>query len=494
MKTWKQKQPRLDRIPALSKLGVAWLERKRLVVLGVLLAALAALGAILWLPCWNPPPAIPIPQHLAQLEPQLKAYIEEKTAWVKAGQRDAQRHATLGLIYAANDLWREARVAFLNSIQLNPHEPLAYLYEAISCLEMEEREEGVARLRQLCSQFPQFAAGFYRLGDALARQGAYAEAGQAFQRLVELAPGEWRGFSRLGECKMHGGNMAEAVAFMENGVRLAPQEKLAHHLLGQAYQRIGRTNEATREMRLGLEASHYPMADAWSIDAYRHMKLLQDQIDMAREFTLAGQPWEAVAMLSAALQFNPTNVSLLNNLGIALNQAGQPAQAKELLARALRVDARYVPCLVAISASCLALGQTQEAMEHANRALALNPQVPYPHISKANILLALERDSDALKELEAALRCDPKNAALELEQGDICLRNMDRPLDALDHYRRAIALDPALVGALERLVQLERELGHVSEANKYSEELRKFNLDNERSKSSGAKGLWKGRR
>jgi tetratricopeptide (TPR) repeat protein len=141
----------------------------------------------------TPLPEVPTPSDLSKLEPQLREYVEEKVKWVRAAPRDARRQATLGLVYAANSLWPEARLAFRNAVQLNPKEPLAHLYAAVSTQETGDFDEALNLYRQLTLQFPNFAPGFYRLGEALLRAGAVAEAETAFRQLITLAPQEWRG-------------------------------------------------------------------------------------------------------------------------------------------------------------------------------------------------------------------------------------------------------------------------------------------------------------
>lgn len=449
----------------------AWSRHLWWPVLGLLLV----IGGLVLYPHFAKPLLpVPVPKDLAKLEPQLRSYLEGKIAWVRAAPRVASRHSTLGLVYAANGLWPEARVAFQNAVRLDPSEPLAYLYAAVSYQELGVTDEAIKRFRELSVRFPDFAPAFYRLGDALARAGAFDEAATAYQRLIQLAPSEWRGFAGLGECRLRQGKAPEAASLLEKAVQLGPREKLAHHLLGQAWQRLGRTNEAARELRLGLDAQHYPMPDAWSVQAPQHMKLIQDQIDMAREYTEAGKADRAIQILSEALSYSPTNLSLLSNLGIALNQAGQPQQAKSVLLKALNLDPRYLPVQIALSVACLALDQKQEALDHANRAVESGSNSAFPHVCKANVLLALERDADAVAELEAALRCDPGNPQLSVELGDICLRNLNRLDEALKHYRRANEQAPTSVPVLLRLAEVQFALGQTNQARAVLDQARQL--------------------
>ena len=409
----------------------------------VLAAALVGLGGLaLFLQFGKPLLPIPTPPDLERLEPQLQAYVREHIAAVRRTPRQARSHATLGLVYAANGLWASARSAFENAVRLDPREPLAHLYLAIAKQEIGEQEPALEDLRRLAAQFPDFAPGQYRLGEALLRVGAVPGAEQCFLRLTALAPREWRGFAGLGEVKLRQGKAAEAAALLENAIKLDAGAKSAHHMLGQAYQRLGRTEEAQRELRLGLDATSYPMPDAWSVEAAGHMKLLRDLVEMAKEYTDGGAPAKAVSVLESVLPYHTNNLGLLNNLAIAYNQSGQPQKALSLLERALSLDDRYVPGRLALSATCLALGRNAEALDHAIRAATLAPRNVQPLVAKANALLALERDSDALAALVDASALDPQNAQLHVEMGDICLFNLERPAEAITHFRKATGLAP----------------------------------------------------
>ena len=114
---------------------------------------------------------------------------------------------------------------------------------------------------------------------------------------------------------------------------------MAHHLLGLAYRGLNRPEEAQRELRAGLNALHYPMPDAWSATAAQHMALLQNQIEIADEYSAAGQPKKAVKILENALAWHPDNLAVINNLAAAYNHAGQPQKARDILLKAIQMTA-----------------------------------------------------------------------------------------------------------------------------------------------------------
>ncbi len=409
--------------------------------------------------------SIPVPADLDRLDPQLRAYLREKLNWAREKPRDANRQAILGLVYAANSLWQPAREAFRNAARLDAAQPLAQMYIAVATQELGDLVGAIKLYRELTLRFRDFAPGYYRLGDALLRAGEVAEAESAFGRLVTLAPQEWRGYAGLGEIKLRRGEYAEAAKQLEHAIRLAPDEKIAHHLLGLAYRGLGRTEDAAIELSRGLNAEHYPMPDAWSATAPQHMKLLPDLFDMARQNTAAGQPAKAVEILEGALTFHPGDIGVMNHLAAAYDQSGQPQKGRDLLLEVIQKDNRNLPAYVALSYNCTALGVYDDAISYASRAVELATNNAQAHLAKANALLAAERDSEALAALESAFLCDPKNADIQMTMGDVCLQNLDRPNEAMNHYQSAVELDPALVSGYVRIAQLNIEQGEYNQAH-----------------------------
>lgn len=409
---------------------------------------------------------IPVPADLERLDPQLRAYLWQKLDWVREKPRHADRHATLGIVYAANGLWKEAKDAFGNAAHLDPNQPLAYMYVAVADQELGSLKEAIGGYRDLTVRFPDFAPGYYRLGDASLRAGEVKEAEFALQRLIALAPQEWRGYAGLGDAKLRKGQYAEAIQELEKAIRMAPEEKIPHHLLGLAYRRVGRTQEAELELGRGLNAEHYPMPDAWGATAAQHMKLLPDLFTMARQYSEAGKPEKAIEILEEAFVYHPEEIGVMNHLATAYNQGGQPKKSRDLLLKVIRKDNQNLSAYVALAECCTALEEYEQAISYASRATDLSTNSVLAYLAKANALLGAERDSEALAALELAFRCDPTNAELQMTMGDVCLQNLDRPKEAIEHYQFAVRLKPELASAHLRIGQLNIEQGNYEEARR----------------------------
>ena len=58
--------------------------------------------------------------------------------------------------------------------------------------------------------------------------------------------------------------------------------------------------------------------------------------------------------------------------------------------------------------------------------------------------------------------------------GDVCLQNLDQPVDALKHYRAAITLDPSFVSGHVRIAELEIERGEAGIAREEIEMIKRL--------------------
>jgi eukaryotic-like serine/threonine-protein kinase len=406
-------------------------------------------------------PLLPVarPAQSATLDPQVRAYVEHMASLVEADPRHPAKRATLGLAYAANELWAEARQTFLDAARLDPDQPLAPLYAAVAREELGDLAGAMPEFRLLTEQYPAFAPGWYRLGDSALRTGDLPLAETAFNNLVRLAPTEWRGPAGLGEVRLRQGQPNEAIRWLEQARGLDPAARGGVYLLGQAYRAVGRTNEARLAVALGGNDFRQPMPDPWSEQAPRHMRRLPDQLAQAEELANQGRPDLGVALLQQAHQFHPNHPGLTVQLAVALNRAGQPAQALPLLDRVLQSDPKSIAARIARSHALAQLGQGQAALTEAQAATALDPKLAQAHLAVANALLAREMDQEAVESLRTAAACDPRNGEIQLEIGTVLWRNLADPAGAHAHFLQAVELAPALPRAMVQLGLLQLALG-----------------------------------
>ncbi len=419
----------------------------------------------------SPPPPLVRPAAGVTLDSQVRGYLDELISEVERYPSDPDRRKNLGLAYAANGLWSEARETFLGLKSMVPQQPLAPMYAAVALQELSDEAGAWREFLQVTSNFPAFAPGWYRVGEAALRRGDHPKVEQAFERLMALAPREWRGPAGLGELRLSQGRLEEAQLLLEKAIHMDFSAKPAHYLLGQVYRNLGRTNEAQLALDLGSGENRLPMPDEWSEEAPSHMRLLPDQLAQAEELSERGQPEQAVQLLRRALPFHGEQPELLNGLAIASNRAGQSIEALGYVNRALQADPKSVAALVTRALVQARLGRFDAGRMDAEEALRLAPCLTQAHLAMAELWLSQDADRKAISALEDALRCDPKNADIHVEIGDILWHNLGEKGSAMKHYRSAVSIHPAHAHAWSCLGQLQWETGDSIAARQTHEQL-----------------------
>jgi tetratricopeptide (TPR) repeat protein len=207
--------------------------------------------------------------------------------------------------------------------------------------------------------------------------------------------------------------------------------------------------------------------------------------------------------------------------GWAFLQAGDLRSAERELGAALKVEPAFYPAETSLGYVELARKEPRAALAHFDRALELSPQQRdvSTFIGRGEALLVLNRDVDALAAFEAAIAVDPTQTDLArrvevlrfrtVEQGIARARDAARAgrLDdatqaylsviasspespflyrelgaverkkgsddlALEHFRKAVSLEPADAASLAQIGEILEERGEFDEAAKaFSESL-----------------------
>ncbi len=93
-------------------------------------------------------------------------------------------------------------------------------------------------------------------------------------------------------------------------------------------------------------------------------------------FVAKAQPEDALGAYRRALDINPSNVDVLNNIGNALTRLNRIGEALEYLRRALTLDPSYPDAHYNLAHALVAGGQLPEAVAHYRTALTLRPDWP----------------------------------------------------------------------------------------------------------------------
>lgn len=419
-------------------------------------------------------PVVPPPG--GDLDPAVERLIEEHLAAARKSPGAARSHATLGLVYEANELWPEAAASFELAERLDPHEPLWTLHRATALRSAGDAQGSLALLRQVADELPGLAAAQHRLGDALLAAGAVSEARARFERASTLAPDRPEGLAGLGAAELAAGDARAAASALERALTLDPSYRSAHYLLGLAYRELGRDEEARSELALGVEGRARYLPDPLAGELRRYAVARTTRLQQALLALEAGKPERAAKILEALRQEQPDDVTVLNDLAIALQRTGQLEPAFQLLERAKDLDPGVLSTWINLAALLLDQGMTARALEHAERALALAPDSGKAHLTRARVLLRAGRPEEARAELVQSLRLDPRGteALALLAHTSLALGRLE---EARAHYASLARVAPADPAARVGLADVALRSGDRAQARRELAEARRIAPD-----------------
>ena len=335
--------------------------------------------------------------ELPDLSGQPPALVDHLRQADRAARRDptsAESVGALGMAYHADTFTKHAARCYQLAVAASPddwrwHYYLALLEEAAG--ETDAVAETLGRVLELR---PTLAVGWWRLGNALWKKGAYRDAEEAYGKAVALdrassnraenpttSPPGSRTLALAAYASYGLARVAveqddlEAAREILEGLTLAePRFGAGHRLLGSVYHQLGLPREAETSIARASKCGHYlPPADSM-IDVVvrqsRHSGLLLKQLIIAARSKNAR--W-AEYLARRAVEVNNADTGAVAELGLLLLGLGQADEALVYLDRyraARRDDASK---LTKIAYSLAVNGRLGNAIDFLRDALRVDP-------------------------------------------------------------------------------------------------------------------------
>jgi len=266
-------------------------------------------------------------------------------------------------------------------------------------------------------------------GANLAAGGRFAEAAQAFQQVILMAPDFAPAHYNLGLARMRLGAYSEAADALETALQLRPDHGDAWYRLGVARQEQGRYGAAAQAFRSAL-----PLLQGDARIRYRLGFVawqLRDWAEVVAHWTAFRTAYADHALAPKILGDLP---QAYYNLGTAHQGAGRTDEALEAYGAALALDPGFAAAHQNVAVLFRDNGDLEEAARAYRRALRTRPQSP-ELLTGLGGVLAL---GDSLQ-LAAGLY----RGALRIDRGHV-----QAWYGLADVHLRAGALDSARIEAL----------------------------------------------
>jgi len=272
---------------------------------------------------------------------------------------------------------RAALAAFLEALSALPDDPLTIFNVAMALIELGEKEQAEARLRESIAINDNYRDPQYNLALLLAERGDLDGAERHFRRAGEIDPEDVEARVRHADILTRLERPNEAVALLVEVVASDGALPLAQLALGAAHQAAGAFEPARAALRKVLEAA--PGAAGERAEAHYRLAVL------AVTSPPAGSTADGA---TSALSSSPDDGrEAIEHLRRAIELDPDLAEGHAFLGRLLARDARYA-----------------EAASHFGRALARDPANAGWHRDRAMALLLGKRYAAARGGLASARR------------------------------------------------------------------------------------------
>ena len=229
----------------------------------------------------------------------------------------------------------------------------------------------------------------------------------------------------------------DSLTLFRHAIEVTENNYLAHLNVAVALSRQGNEAEALRHFREVLRLQPN-LADAHAA--------------LATGFRRWGRPAEALPYARRAVQLKPERAHFHHTLAMILGDLGRKDEAIAELRKAVERSPRLADARYGLGLLLQEKGRTDEALEHYRAALQANPDLADLYAPTATLLARKGELVEAVRLYQEAVRRRPTpsahfNLALTLER-------MGRKAEARRHYEQALALDPGLEAARQRLEAL----------------------------------------
>jgi tetratricopeptide (TPR) repeat protein len=334
-----------------------------------------------------------------------------------------------------------------------PVAPKSVFHEAIGLISAGELGAAEARCRAALERYPGDINMLALFGALLVKLNRREEAERMLRKVIAEAPSFAKPHEDLGLLLVLENRPAEALPLLEQATRLDPSLERAWFNLGKALALLGRGKEADAAFEKCFERS--PEKRLMALAAEHHKE---------------GRTEEAERLYRRVLRDNPRNVDALRLLAQLAVKANRVDDAEVLLERAVEVAPDFVLALLDLGQLRKEEDRYGEALECFDRAIALEPSNPQTHYLRAGTLARASFTHEAVDAYRRCLAIRPVHLGALLGLGHVlkavgdydgavgsynaCIR--DAPdfgetywsLANLKTYR----FDDAMVGAMESRV------------------------------------------
>ena len=353
---------------------------------------------------------------------------------------------------SVHEAYAEAR--FLQ--ELKPDRPEPYILQAQVQAALKDTERAETNLVHALKLDPRNDFVHVRMALLQMNRKDVEGAEKSLDRALELNPKskwawQWKGVLANDFKK----DKAAARACYEKALELDPRFDMAIFNMGATWiygkeKDYAKARELMqRVLRINPDYRNYLTAYKWRGITNGDMKKFED----------------AIQDFNTAIQLDPMNADLYVRRAKQNESLGRLGDALRDLRFAYDLEPGAVRTLLYLGNVYVKAGQGKQALEYYDRAIAAQPTYDDAYARKADALAGLGREADALAAVEKAIKVSTyKPERFWLQKGAL-LEKFKRPADARAAYVKARTLNPKLLDAWKKEMELARAAGDAAAAD-----------------------------
>ncbi|MDC0069145.1 tetratricopeptide repeat protein [Gammaproteobacteria bacterium] len=336
--------------------------------------------------------------------------------------------------------------------------PETEIQKLTNCYNNGEYGEAEKLAISISIEFPRNQYAWKMLGVLLGRKGMKAEALNANQKSLELAPQDAEAHYNMGVTLKEMFRLDEAEAVYRNAIELKPDYAEAHNNLGNIHKDLSRLDAAEASykrataLKSGFFEAHSNLGNTLqelgrlqeAEESYRQAIALKSDsaeahYNMGVTLKELGRLNEAEASYRQAISLRPDYVEAHINLGIALQELGKLKEAEVSHRQAIELKFGYAEAHNNLSITLQDLGNLEGAEASCRQAINLKPGFAEAHYSMCLILKELGRSEEAEASCRQALLLKPDFEEAKFQKSLLLLNRQDFQLGWSLYYPRRVS-------------------------------------------------------
>jgi tetratricopeptide (TPR) repeat protein len=347
----------------------------------------------------------------------------------------------------------EAITAAKRAIELEKH-PMAYYFLGVLYFEVGQSEEAAEAFRQSLALDDKFAEAFYYLGISERRRGKTENAIAALRQAAQLAPDNFDFNKELGSRLLDNAQYDEAVVSLKKAVSLRPKDLEANAALGLALFESG-----------NFEGGISVLTETDSMYPGNPVVNMFLNVSRARQ-----QGFSQIEEMKRYAKENPNDVKPRIDLAEILIYAKRLPEAEPYLAEVLEMKPKDAAILARFGVFYMSAGKLDKAFEMLQKSLAIQPN-PTAYLNLAGYYTKRGQIEEAVKAYDKVLELKPDSPNVMKVYADL-LRDSGKRREALEMYKRSLAMLPTNAPSLFNAGVLSAKLGDLNAARQYLEMLK----------------------